>query len=696
MGDLRSFQIADCAEQEIRRLEHELGVSGAMAQVLVRRGLAAPDAARAFLDAVEEHPPSAFAGIDAAVELVLRHVSERTRITVHGDYDVDGVCSTAILVRVLRALGANVDWYLPDRATDGYGLNPRTVERLAARGTRLLITADCAITAVDEVAAARTLGMEVLVTDHHAPRADGRLPDAPIVHPTVCGYPCVDLCATAVAYKLAQALWATGGAGSYRVEDDLDLVALATIADVVALTGENRTLVRRGLRALATTAKPGLRALMKVARVDPSQVAERAVGFALAPRLNAAGRLYRADAGLELILTEDPSRAAQIAEELDRANQERRHTETRILFEAQAQVASLGESPAYVLAGEGWHPGVIGIVASRLAELHHRPVVLIALEGDSGRGSGRSIEGFDLLGGLQASAEHLRRHGGHRAAAGLEIERSRVEAFREAFLAHTRTVLGSEPPPRAERVDAVLDGGELGMALAEELQQLAPFGRANPTVSLLVRGALLSDRRPMGEGKHLRFTVQTPVARARAVAFGNGGRLSVAEEVAADATFTLEVNEWKGVSEPRLVLRHAQPCAGVEPSPVAAETRPELDSSPVCAQPCAAVDSSPTLKEQWPKPRNGDTARAAGVGELPVSPPAARAELNEFERRLLADLFAIVSEHAADSAVEIDRARVEDAFVFACEHHAASAPALGRGLHRAPRRRGAHLRWHAP
>jgi single-stranded-DNA-specific exonuclease len=600
MGDLRSFQIADCAEREIRRLEHELGVSGAMAQVLVRRGLASPDAARVFLDAAVEHPPSAFAGIEVAIQLVLRHVRERTRITVHGDYDVDGVCSTAVLVRVLRALGAEVDWYLPDRATDGYGLNPRTVERLAARGTRLLITADCAITAVEEVAAARTLGMEVLVTDHHAPRADGALPDAPIVHPAVCGYPCVDLCATAVAYKLAQALWEAGGTGCYRVEDDLDLVALATIADVVALTGENRTLVRRGLRALASTAKPGLRALMKVARVDPSRVAERGVGFALAPRLNAAGRLYRADAGLELILTEDSLRGAQIAEELDRANQERRHTETRILFEAQAQVASLGESPAYVLAGEGWHPGVIGIVASRLAELHHRPVVLIALEGDSGRGSGRSIEGFDLLGGLQASADHLRRHGGHRAAAGLEIERSRVEAFREAFLAHTQAVLGPEPPPRAERVDAVLDGGELGMALAEELQRLAPFGRANPTVSLLVRGALLSDRRPMGEGKHLRFTVQTPAARARAVAFGNGGRLPVAEDVAADATFTLEVNEWKGVSEPRLVLRHAQPCTEV--SSPAHTPCAEEDSSPAHAQLCAGVDSSPTLKERWPKP----------------------------------------------------------------------------------------------
>jgi single-stranded-DNA-specific exonuclease len=488
----------------------------------------------------------------------------RRRITVHGDYDVDGVCSTAVLVRVLRALGADVDWYLPDRASDGYGLNANTVERLAGRGTRLLVTADCAITAVEEVALARTLGMQVLVTDHHAVRSDGELPRAPIVHPSVCEYPCTDLCATAVAYKLAQGLWeaaseAPWSQGAYRVQDDLDLVALATIADVVALTGENRTFVRRGLRALASTAKPGLRALMAVAQVEPGKVSERAVGFALAPRLNAAGRLYRADAGLELILSEDPARAGQIAQELDRANQERRHTETRILFEAEAQVAAWGECAAYVLAGEGWHAGVIGIVASRLAERHHRPVVMIALEGDRGRGSGRSIEGFDLLASLHACAEHLGRHGGHRAAAGLELERARVDAFREAFTAHAAQVLSAELV-RGERVDAVLEGHELGMALAEELQTLAPFGCANPTVSLLVRGATLSDRRPMGEGRHLRFTVLTgDGSRARAVAFGNGGRLSLAEEVPADATFTLEVNEWKGVSEPRLLLRHAQP-----------------------------------------------------------------------------------------------------------------------------------------
>jgi single-stranded-DNA-specific exonuclease len=576
------FEIADCPAGDVARLERELGVSEPLAQILVRRGLAEPAAARAFLAADLEHPPGAFRGIERAVETILRHVSGGGPITIHGDYDVDGICSTAVLVRSLRRLGANVDWYLPDRATDGYGLNLLTVQRLAARGTRLLVTVDCAITAVAEVAAARALGMEVVVTDHHAPRADGVLPDAPIVHPAVCGYPCPDLCATAVAFKLAQALEraaaglaragddafgagasaAVGDASAGRaLEADLDLVALATIADVVPLVDENRTLVRHGLRALAGTAKPGLRALMSVARVDPGKLTERSVAFGLAPRLNAAGRLYRADAGLELILTEDPLRAAQVAEELGRANHERRQVETRIRYEAEAQIAALDPAhprPAYVLAGEDWHAGVIGIVASRLAERHRRPVVLIALSGDTGKGSGRSIDAFDLLAGLTACGGHLVRFGGHRAAAGLEIERARVEEFAAAFSAHTERVLAPEDTSPLERVDAVVGCAQLDMQLAEELLSLAPFGRGNPGVSLLVEDATFCDLRPMGEGKHLRFTVESRGARARGVAFGTGARLPVGEGEAAEATFTLEINEWNGVTEPRLLLRQVR------------------------------------------------------------------------------------------------------------------------------------------
>jgi single-stranded-DNA-specific exonuclease len=574
------FEIPACAEADVGRLERELGVSGPIAQVLVRRGFSEPAGARAFLAAAEEHPAGAFAGIGEAVESVRACVDSGERITVHGDYDVDGMCSAAVLIRLLRRMGANVDWYLPDRAGDGYGLNEGTVRRLAARGTRLLLTVDCAVTAVEEVALARTLGMRVVVTDHHAPRADGVLPEAPIVHPLLCSYPCPELCATAVAYKLAQALTlAAGGVGEDReLKRDLDLVALATIADVVPLVGENRTLVRRGLRALASTAKPGLRALMAVSGVDPGKVNERAVAFALAPRLNAAGRMYRADAGLELILTEAPERAREIAGELDRANAERRHVERHIGFEAEAQIAALGERSCYVLAGEGWHSGVIGIVASRMVERHRRPVVIIALDGDTGKGSGRSIDAFDLLGGLSACATHLRGYGGHRAAAGLEIDRDRVEQFAADMCAHAERVLAPEDMIAVERVDAVVGGAELGMTLAEELQRLAPFGRGNPGVSLLVSDARFRDGRPMGEGKHVRFTVESHGARARAVAFGTGGRLPVDDGAPAEATFTLEINDWKGVSEPRLVLRQARPAQGVdaedEPLP-GARTRSE-------------------------------------------------------------------------------------------------------------------------
>jgi single-stranded-DNA-specific exonuclease len=563
------LDIAPCAHADVLRLVEELAVSPVTAQVLARRGLTEPRAARSFLTADEEHSHDRFEGIGAIVELIGAHARARSRITVHGDYDVDGVCSTAVLVRALRAMGADVDWYLPDRASDGYGLKERTIARLVERGTRLLIAVDCGITALAELAAARAAGIDVIVADHHAPSASG-LPAASILHPRVCGYPCADLCATAVAYKLAQALARETCAGAARAEEDLDLVALATIADSVPLHGENRTLARRGLRALARTVKPGLRALMARARVDPSRLDERSVSFALAPRLNAAGRLYRADAALELVLTEDPIRAAQIAAELDHANEERRDTETRVLFEAEALLAEQPRRSAYVLVGEGWHGGVIGIVASRLAERHHRPFALVALAGDAGKGSARSIEGFDLLGALTACGSHLRRYGGHRAAAGLELDRAALDGFVAAFDAHAASKLGPEDLSPVVRVDAVAAGGELSLELAEELRSLAPFGQGNPPVSLLVRAAHVSDVSTMGEGRHLRFTMHADGSRMKAVAFGFGGRTAVRRELARehqfDGVFRLEVNEWNGITEPRLNLVHLQPCAAGEQS----------------------------------------------------------------------------------------------------------------------------------
>ena len=566
------IEIPPLAPATIDALERELGCSGVIAQALARRGFVDPAAARVFLEAAEAHRPGELRGIGTAVELVLGHVARGSRITVHGDYDCDGVCATAILVALLRELGADVDWHLPDRLGDGYGLAAGTVERLAARGTALLITADCAITAVEQVAQARAAGIEVLVTDHHSPREDGVLPDAPYVHPLLCGYPCPDLCATAVAAKLSQALREHAGLDGGERPAELELVALATVADVMALRGENRRLVREGLRALSATVRPGLRALMAVARVEPLALDERAVAFRLAPRLNAAGRLYRADSALELLLTDDPARAAELADELDHANAERRDIETRIRFEAEAAVAAQGPAPAYVLAAHGWHRGVIGIVAARIARRHHRPAILIALPdqpGELASGSGRSIPAFDLLGALRACSAALERHGGHRAAAGLTIDPANVEAFRRAFTAHAAAALSPDDLIPRERVDAVTSGEQLGLSLAEELRELAPFGAGNPAVSLLLAAATFSDSVGFGgerRDQHARFTVRSGNGRARAVHFGGGPRPPVATDAPVDATFTLEINEWHGVVEPRLVLRTAVPCS---PPPIA-------------------------------------------------------------------------------------------------------------------------------
>lgn len=562
-----SFAIPSYDFAAAERLEAELGVSHTLAQVLVRRGHDDPQSARSFLDADVRHPLDAFGGLRDGAARVHGHIEQGSRITVHGDYDVDGVCSTAILVRALRTLGAEVDWYLPSRTEDGYGLAAATVERLAQRGTQLLITVDCGITSIAEVSRARVLGLDVVISDHHSPRADGSLPDAPIVHPRVGANPCPDLCAAGVAHKLAGALLELAGLDPALADEDLDLVAMATVADVVPLRDENRRLVRSGLRRLASTGKPGLRALMDVAGVDPSHVDATAVAFRMAPRINAAGRLRRADAALELVLTDDGDRARAIAGELDDCNAERRDVETRILFQAEAQVsAAPRDSAAYVLAGDGWHPGVIGIVASRIAERHFRPAVLIALDGDQGTGSGRSIPAFDLLAGLDAASRHLLRHGGHRAAAGLTIARDSVDAFRAAFVEHAAQRLQPEDLVRRERIDAVVPADGLRLDLAEELARLAPFGMGNPGVSLLVPSAVLEDPKPMGEGRHVAFHLSGSGTRSRGVRFGGGARLPVPADTPVDAAVRLEVNAYNGMIEPRVVLRHAQPpvCAPIE------------------------------------------------------------------------------------------------------------------------------------
>jgi len=552
---LKDYTAEPYSYADVRAVAGGLEVSEPVAVTLVRRGYRTPEQARAFLAAEESHPPRAFNSMATAVERIRVALQERRRITVHGDFDVDGVCATALMVSTLRALGGECDWLIPDRIGDGYGLSAANVELLAERGTSLLITVDCGVTAVAEVARAKELGLEVIVTDHH--QAGAELPDCTILHPALDGYPFEHLCGTGVAWKLASALHASS-------QRDLDLVALATVADVVPLVGENRGLVMRGLAEMRRLRRPGLRALIAAAKCEPSRLDESDLGFRLAPRINAAGRLYRADAGVELMLTRDDARAEEIAIELSRANAERRATEREVDAAAEAALRELPEqlreARGLVVAGEGWHPGVIGIVASRMVERHHRPVVVISLdEAGEGRGSGRSIPGFDLHGALDACSEHLASFGGHRAAAGLSLRAENLDAFREAFAAHAGSALSPEDLRRTERVDAMVGGVGLGLDLAEELGRLAPFGMGNPGVRLMVPSAHVADVRTMGEeGKHARFSLHSGGHRALGVAFGRSS-LGVEEDEPLDATVRLEVNHWNGAVEPRVVLREVYP-----------------------------------------------------------------------------------------------------------------------------------------
>jgi single-stranded-DNA-specific exonuclease len=552
------WTISPCPHRQASDLAEELGLSEITASVLVRRGYGDPDEARAFLAGEQPlHDPFLLGSMEEAVAQIRAAIAAGKRICVHGDYDVDGICATVLALRILRELGAEVEWHLPSRFDEGYGVSGGTLERLAEEGCGLVLTVDCGITAVDEVRRARELGLDVIVTDHHRPGDE--LPDCPIVATRPSDYPFPDLCGTGVVYKLGQALL---GPDSEVLRRHLDLVALATIADVVPLVGENRSLVIAGLRTLARTQKPGLQALLKAAHVDPAAVDAGKVGFRLGPRINAAGRLGHPRAALELLLTEDADEARRLAARLEELNRDRQAVEERIVRAAIAQVEEWPDAkrrrPAYVVWGEDWHEGVIGIVASRLVERYHRPVVLIAGGEGLWKGSGRSIPSFDLHGALGACSQFLERFGGHRAAAGLSIDPESLEPFADAVAAQAEGLLAPDDLLPTTVVDAVLPrGAKLTLDLCEELRQLAPFGLANPDVTLLAPGCELGELATVGDGKHLRFRVQRDGRDAGgAIAFGQGTKLDRFRRMGRyDVAFRLQENHWNGTVSPQLVVR---------------------------------------------------------------------------------------------------------------------------------------------
>jgi single-stranded-DNA-specific exonuclease len=553
-----TWAIRPCPYGVQRELAAALGISELTAGVLVRRGLSDHGEARAFLEGEQPpHDPFLLGDMRVACERIRAAVDAERRICVHGDYDVDGIAATALAVLLLRELGADVDWHLPSRFDEGYGLSAATIGRLADEGCGLVITVDCGITALAEVAEARTRGLEVIVTDHHRPGPE--LPDCPVVATRPSDYPFPELCGTGVVYKLGQALF---GVDSDVPRRHLDLVALATIADVVPLVDENRSLATAGLRSLARTQKRGLQALMRAAGVDPATVDAGACGFRLGPRINAAGRLGHPRSALDLLLTDDADEAKRLANELEELNRERQAVEARIFREAAAQVEEWPEPKrerrAYVVAGEDWHEGVIGIVASRLVERYNRPVVLIAGADGQWKGSGRSVPAFDLHGGLAACASVLGRFGGHRAAAGLSIEPANVEAFADAFAEHAAGLLDDEDLRPVTHVDGIVPRGTaLTLDLCNELARLAPFGLGNPAVTLLAPGCELGGLATVGDGKHLRFRVRRDGAdTGAAISFGAGSRLDAySGEGRWDVAFRLEENRWNGTVSPQLVVR---------------------------------------------------------------------------------------------------------------------------------------------
>jgi single-stranded-DNA-specific exonuclease len=556
--------LAPCSADAAERLATSLGISRITAEVLVRRGLDEPAEARAFLDLEGPlHDPLALGDMAAACTAIEDAIAAGRRIVVHGDYDVDGVCATTLAVETLRELGADVGWHLPSRFVEGYGVAIETIDLLADQGAGLILCVDCGLSAAEAVAHAHARGLGVVICDHHRPGPV--LPDAPLVcarGPHEGAYPFGELCGAGVVFKLAQALWARRlGTTEPPVElqRGLDLVALATIADVVELRDENRALVRAGLRRLSRGERPGLAALMEVAGVDRARLRSSDLGFRLGPRINAAGRLGHPREALDLMLARDRAEAEPLARRLEERNRERQSIEAEIVRAAvatiEARTPAQREARGYVVAGEGWHAGVIGIVASRLVERYGRPVVVIALDGDRGTGSGRSVPAFDLHAGLAACASVLERFGGHRAAAGLTIARDQVAAFGDLFEAHVDAALGDGDLERRIHVDAIAGVGELSLALAQELARLEPHGIGNPAPRILVPAARLDSVEPMGDGKHLRMQIAGEGARCGAVAFGRGESLdALRSSGVVDVVCRLEAHSFRGALSQRLSL----------------------------------------------------------------------------------------------------------------------------------------------
>ncbi len=578
-GGRYPWRLTNAAPAESGRLAQSLSLPPLVAGLLWNRGFSKTETTRNFLEASIEglHDPFLMAGMQRAVERTARAVTDGERIIVYGDYDVDGVCATALVVQFFRSLGRAVERYIPDRLTEGYGLNRKAIQSLVRKGRGLLITVDCGITNIAEVKAAVEEGFDVIVTDHHQPLEE--LPPAHAVvdpHQPGCGYPDKSLCGTAIGFKflvgLRRALRNAGWTGDFpNLRRLLDLVALATVADVVDIQGENRILLRHGLQELAASSRPGLRSLIRMAGISPEpragamSLSYGQVAFQLGPRINAAGRLGQVDLALAILLENDPAQATRLASELDRLNGERQGVQDRVHEEVRKRLLRDGieTDRPIVMGGDGWHPGVLGIVASKLTEEFCLPVILIGLAGEEGVGSGRSIGDFHLHQALAECSDLLEKFGGHEFAAGLTIKRDRLDDFIERFSQVSRERMSGPAPVPALTVEARLELSDLTFDTLEALERMSPFGPGNASPlfwsqELKVIGGI----RAVGkEGRHLKIELHDPNSghSAEAIGFGMGNeeRLEFLSrpDVSVDVVFEPEINRWNGQENLQLHLK---------------------------------------------------------------------------------------------------------------------------------------------
>lgn len=556
----KAWEIDSPDEKAVAGLLKAPGISPVLARLLIKRNVRDPEEARKFLscDLSSLHDPFLFRDMDKAVGRIRSAIANKERILIYGDYDVDGLTATALLYTALKRSGAHVHNYIPDRVKEGYGLNAEALEKAQKDGSRLVIAVDCGVTAVEEVDSLKKHHIDCIIVDHHQPIKD-RLPDAfAILDPLVpgCRYPYKYLASVGLVYKLTQAL-------GCNIEEDLDLVALGTISDVAPLTGENRILVKHGLKYLARTQRAGLRALMEVAGIGKKkEFYTETVGFILGPRLNASGRMNSSMHSLKLLLTDDKEEAKKLAEELDKSNRERQAMEQVILKDALSKVereVNFKEHRVIVIHGDKWHPGVIGIVASRLVDKFYRPTILVAFDEKGlghGKGSGRSIKNFHLFDALSKCKEHLIEFGGHEHAAGITISKENIDAFRERLNAIAHEVLQPlDLVPRLE-IDAWISLKDLTKEFLKELALLEPFGVGNRKPVFAVKGLSLKAKPKILNYNTLKIWVTDGELTYEAVGFKKAldYKLDSASSI-FDLAFTPSINAWQGQESIQLQLK---------------------------------------------------------------------------------------------------------------------------------------------